>query len=302
MALKKISADETDRTKALLEAIETQAAFTFNPSIRSHEGALVVSLRSSDASTGPVRASLIVLDEETLEVKPGSRVDLTAIGREHDISPVADPKLFTYRGAVWATFNTGYVRTGNDVFVMPVYPDLGEPIRCEIGDRQTIEKNWGFFEGEEGDLRALYLLDPLTILSFGVVRPASGSSSIQGEVVSRIPNAACAGFTIGTQPIRIGDELLVIAHQRVGVRRRRGYFGRAVRLRMAADTVQTSVSGRRLLHDWKTLLGTKPRRNKHLWFATYFAGVDVRADGTAVLSYGINDQRAGAAELPLSEI
>ncbi|WP_456284718.1 hypothetical protein M1D46_06205 [Microbacterium sp. JZ70] len=211
------------------------------------------------------------------------------------IEPVADPKLFSYRGAVWATFNTGYVASGNAVYVMQVFPEVGRPVRCEAPDRQIIEKNWGFFEGPDGELRAIYLLDPLTVLTFGVLCNEPASEVVVGSVVSRVRNESCAGLTIGTQPVEFDGSLMLIAHERVGVRRWRGYFGRVVRL---DGQVSGATVGRpRLIHDGPTMLGSRPRRNKHLWFATYFSGLEV-IDGVPTVTYGINDQRSGAAALP----
>lgn len=291
-----VSEFQTRRSRAIEAAARVEGPYTFNPSVRSIGDDTVVAVRWSESPVGPVKASSIVLDGKSLEVRKGSRVDLTGIGAKHGIAPVADPKLFSYAGGVWATFNTGFVREGNAVYVMQVHPRVGSPIRCEAPQRQRIEKNWGFFEGPDGDLRAIYQLDPLTVLSFGRVHAEGGGGTISGEAVSVTPNAACRGMTIGTQPVVSDGELLLIGHQRVGVKKWRGYFGRVVRLRLGSEAADVMVSTTRLLHDWRTIFGSRPRRNKHLWFATYFSGIDV-VDGRATISYGVNDQRACAIEV-----
>lgn len=295
MGLLSLSRCETAASKSILAAAETLGRHAFNPSVRAHGVDIVVAARVSDAATGPVRASFATIGSSRTDPTPDRVQDLTRIGAVNGIEPVADPKLFSYRGAVWATFNTGYVASGNAIYIMQVFPEVGRPVRCEAPDRQIIEKNWGFFEGPDGELRAIYLLNPLTVLSFGVLSKESDTKVVVGRVVSRLPNESCAGLTIGTQPVEFDGSLMLIAHERVGARRWRGYFGRVVRF---DRRVGRGIVGRpRLIHDRRTMLGTSPRRNKHLWFATYFSGLEL-IDGVPTVTYGINDQRSGAAALP----
>lgn len=293
MTLTQISSWTTPRATALRDVVRTLGVATFNPSVRRIGDAMVMAARAADSATSPATSRVVVLDARSGHMRDDDVLDLAALGASHGIRRVADPKLFTYRGGVWATFNTGYDARGNEVYVVPLFPESGPPIRMEIAGRQTIEKNWAFFEGDRGELWAIYGLEPLTVLSFGTIDAETGEA--RGEVLVRVPNPSGAGLTIGTQPAMLDGAMVLIAHERVGISKFRGYLGRPVRISNAGGSWSADIGSHRLIHDLATLLGSWPRRNAHLWFATYFSGLDI-AEGQVLLSYGVNDARAGVVE------
>lgn len=292
MGVTRTSAWRTSFADAVRSATTRLGAATFNPSVRRLGDVLVIAARAADSAAGEVTSRVLILDGET-GASRGPEIDLTALGAEHGIERVADPKLFSYAEGVWATFNTGYQEDGNAIYIVPVYPEVGKPVRCETPDRQRIEKNWAFFEGDGGALQAVYGLEPLIVLDFGL--PGADASALMGELVAREENAPAAGLTIGTQPAMLDGDLVLVAHQRVGISKFRGYLGRPVRIGVRDGRWRARVGRARLIHSIGTLFGSWPRRNRHLWFATYFSGLDVR-DGRALLTYGINDARSGVVE------
>ena len=294
--LRTLHKQRSSTSDAILRLIRSRAEYVFNPSIRKWQGKYIVAARTSSSAIAEVRASTFVIDAETMVVDEDATVDLSAIGEKLGISSVADPKLFEFQGSIWLTFNTGYVEHGNSVYVMTIYPEVGDPIRCDLAQRQLIEKNWAFFENESGQLGAIYSLAPLTILSFEKQRDDSGQYYYSAREDYYAANPVCNEMTIGTQPLVTENGLLLIAHQRIGHRKFRGYLGRPVRISQSNGRWLANPSRLRLIHSLSTLLGSRPRRNKHLWFATYFSGIS-RLDAEVVVSYGINDQKAGIARL-----
>ncbi|MFC7404656.1 hypothetical protein [Georgenia alba] len=242
---------------------------------------------------------MAVFDRESLGQT--DLVDLSAVGAEHGIPNVADPKLFQFSGGVWVTFNTGWSGGRNDIYIMQLRPHLGRPMRCVYDGRRDVEKNWGFFEGAGGQLCAIYELEPLTVLQFDPPEP--DKSSVTATVTSSTPNGSATAMTIGTQPVALQGGLALVAHQRVGHRAFRGYFGRPVYIAPNSEDGSRAVTvGPQLLsHNLRTMLGSRPRRNRHLWFATYFSGLDVH-DGVATLSYGVNDAAAKVRQVPATTL
>lgn len=268
----------------------------FNPSIQTWNDKIVVAVRTSESPVGPVKAAAFVVDRTSMSIDESASIDLTSLGRSFGISNVADPKLFTYRGDIWLTFNTGYVGSGNDVYVMSIHPTIGVPIRCELPERQVVEKNWAFFEGANDRLAAIYSLDPLKLLSFEEREDASGLPYYKAHIDYAAANPACANLTIGTQPLAVDGALMLIAHKRIGHPKFRGYLGRPVRVHESDGKWSSELHRTTLIHSFRTLLGSRHKRNKHLWFATYFSGLAL-IDDEIVASYGINDQAAGLAQL-----
>ena len=283
-----LASGRTARWSAALRA--TGDRNVFNPSIARFEGAEHVAYRAYGPEGGkPFHAYL--LGENGRE-----RQDLTAHARAHGVEVTADPKLVVLGDGLYVTFNTGYSETRNELYLMRLRPTLGPPQRCVLEQRQRVEKNWGFAAGEHG-LLAIYSLAPLVLLRLR--RGELGAGELEFAPVSDGHGGQpLRGLTLGTQPVARGDDLLVVAHEKVHLRRRRGYFGRPVTVR-GGDRVE--VGRTRLIHDLRALvpLRAAERHNPNLLFATYFAGAV--ADGPRMcLSYGVNDRAFGFAETPAS--
>jgi hypothetical protein len=277
----------TSRLRELLAS--TGSANPINPSMRLVGSDLFVAFRALGPGGPPFRA-LLVVDRAGAGREV---VDLTDHAAALGVPVVADPKLVELGGRVHVTFNTGYDRVRNELYLMEVSPRLGPPRRCEYAGRTAVEKNWAFFEAG-GRLRALYGLRPLVVLD--------ATDDDDGAALRFVPHATPAAsnpaprhrrrreLTIGTQVVPRGDDLLLVAHEKVHARGRRGYLGRAVTVRdPLGPTAQVRVSPVRLVHSLAaTLRRPAVRHNPNLLFATYFSGLQVDGDD-AYLGYGVND-------------
>ncbi len=241
-------------------------------------------------------------------------VDLTthvaAAVRTGAAPPVADPKLFGFDGRVFATFNSGSGPGGpNDVFVMQVWPELGPPQRCVLEPRNRIEKNWAFF-ADGGRLRALYSLDPVTSLRLDAGTPGTTDELVFVHEDHETPPAARFAehgrdlafgigrrmLSMGTQPIVDGDTLLLVAHEKLYLRRHHVYVGRPLRLTLAADhTITAGRVGPPLIDAFRTSVPRRGTHNPAAVAVTYFSGLSALDDGRVLLSYGVNDLTARVA-------
>lgn len=268
----------------------------FNPSILFLHDQTFISFRAFGSSGKlPFRGYLARTDgRELLHL-----VDLTHHAQQEGIGLVADPKLFQYQGDVWVTFNTGYSKQGNDVYIQQVTPELGRPLKCEFRGRSLIEKNWAFFE-RKGSLCALYSLAPLRVLQ-EVFHDESERRVVfecrsrdENETITAVPH----NLTIGTQVSILEDQAFLIGHEKLYLGPWRTYLGRLVKLDLENDGIKTSVSRRRLVHSYRSLLGSRRKYNPRLLSCTYFSGLQIDGD-SAIVSYGINDVDWAIRELKL---
>lgn len=277
----------------LLTTITDDAGQTqpFNPSVISVDDATVFAYRAVPRDNRGIRSYLAITRHADSAVDV---VDLTAAGEESGIKRVADPKLFVVDDAVYATFNTGFAPRGtqNDIYIVRVFPTLG-PMQRVIANfrRQDVEKNWAFVGTSGRDLRAIYQLHPYSEVV--VARGALGAHEdleFDKVTVPNVASAAARGLTIGTQPLRIaGDKLLLLAHERWSLRRKRSYFGHTVTIGGFGTTnVRVGVNRQRLIHSVRAALPRSGRHNPNLLSATYFSGL-TRDDDDVLLGYGIND-------------
>lgn len=227
-------------------------------------------------------------------------VDLSLFGDRLGLTRVADPKLFTFAGEVYVTFNTGFVSAGeNAIYIAQVTPVLGEPQLVVAGfDRQKVEKNWAFGEAPDGSLIGIYQLGPYLEL-----RLSQGRLGEDGPLVfvKRVPKSVSGSLpgplTLGTQPAAVDGRHLLVAHEKITVRGKRMYFGRAVAISgFGTDDVGISVSPGRLIHSLRDALPHRGKLNKNLLSATYFSGIDIDGEDV-VLGYGINDVRHSIARV-----
>jgi hypothetical protein len=223
-------------------------------------------------------------------------VELSPHVAEWAVGPVADPKLFATPEGLFVTFNTGTPSTGpNQLCVMQVQPELGEPMVCRLEDRQRIEKNWAFFHGPDG-LSAVYGLQPLVLVD--LVRSEGRQLEFRprrtgatGAVATRRP------LSLGTQPVIAADgRMLMVGHEKFWWRRRRGYVGRPLVVDgTGTDRPAVRVSPMRLIHSYRDALPRlSPAHNPNLWSATYFSGLAPCGD-SYLLSYGVNDVGFGVS-------
>lgn len=126
---------------------------------------------------------------------------------------VRDLKFGVAGSQIFATWNTGHPRDkalANEVLICS-YPELSDVSVADWSHRSRIEKNWGFFE-ENHRLNCIYSLTPL-LSSFFEAKLGEGRVSFEA-VDSQIDahNPFRRWIAIGSQPIRVGDRLVLTAH------------------------------------------------------------------------------------------
>lgn len=230
-----------------------------------------------------------------------SVTDLTASNADWGVANVADPKLLVLDENVFVTFNTGYSSSEpNQVYLQRVTPEVGAPRRCVLEERQIVEKNWAFYTGPDGRLRALYSASPqlVTLRSEGDLGDGTGDLRFSRDMST--PTSIPTPLSIGTQLLTppVGPRLVVL-HRKVQVRGKRLYFGKVARFDAERGNLQ--VSPVRLIHSLRSSIPPHRRPNPNLLSATYFAGLASEGDDL-ILSYGINDARFGVARTKESDI
>jgi hypothetical protein len=273
----------------------------FNPSLARFDGRWHLAFR---AEAHPGEKPFRALYTNTTGDRFSPPLDLSEALAHESFPRIADPKLVALGEHLYLTFNTGHLAAAaNSLYLMRVWPTVGVPQRCEIEERQTVEKNWAFYLNQQGDLSVIYSLAPLVRLRHlgGVL----GSADALVFERAALKESSCKGLSIGTQ-MTFADArtAYLVAHEKPGLFGKRGYVGRLVRLTFDQQGESAiAVSGTRLIHSYRKLIPAKNRHNPNLLWATYFAGA-VLDDNREILSlsYGINDVEFGFAELPLAQV
>jgi hypothetical protein len=226
-------------------------------------------------------------------------LSLTDAARQHGVPLVADPKIFYYRDALWITFNTGHYFRPNKIFIMQIAPEILAPTECHLQPRQTIEKNWAFFD-YDGGLYAIYSIWPLRFVrcDAGDGREKKRRFSFVGDWPMRSPEMPA--ITLGSQPRWHGDRLELICHERFAVGRKRIYFARMARIELGRKP-KVLIAGKRLFHSIQSLLGSRRKFNPNLFSCTYVSGLEICGAGR-LLGYGVNDGFACFAEVPSADL
>ena len=266
----------------------------FNPSFLVHGGKIHITFRALDRfGRKPFKAYYVNWDlsvPDPIIIKPA---DLTITYQQLGIASVSDPKLFIFDGSVWVTFNTGHFEQPNKIFCSRLHPEPAGPYECIYLDRQSIEKNWAFYDAKN-TLECIYKLSPLTILKFDKI--SGGNMHFSMREQRSVP--FLDNLTIGTQPVFINKDdqnALIIAHNKIKIVRKRLYLGRAVLLPLSQNATNAAV-GPYLAHSASSFLGSTTKHNKNLISCSYFSGLG-KINDKFVTSYGINDVDFSFAEL-----
>lgn len=291
---KKYQNDYTDRLKAILK--DTGLSNIFNPSLLHFGDNLIMTFRAiDDVNHGRIESFLLVIEDG---FEGMSLVNLTIHAQQHGIPIAADPKLFLeHDKAIWLTFNTGYSKIGNDIYVMRVFPQLEAPMKCIYPTRKKIEKNWAFFF-EEDNLFALYSVNPTVIL-----RASNPSETdVAFSLHHHKHTSTDLKLTIGTQVFSLGDdELGLIAHRKITFLGKRLYYGVPVKISKSGQGYQVNVCNVKIAHNFISLFGARKKHNKNLISCTYFSGVCSRGE-EVLLGYGINDINYSFATLQKTDL
>lgn len=244
----------------------------FNPSHLYCNGMLFITFRSyGEKQKKPFCATLLIIKKEV------STIDLSDYCMRFGISNVADPKLLKLKNEVWITFNTGFNQSGNEIYLLKVWPQLGVPQKCIFKDRSLVEKNWCFFIEDE-KIHALYSLNPIVILK---AEGFTFKEVFRKKVVSR-------KLSLGSQICHFDGKGYFVAHEKKTIFNKRLYLGVIGSLSKKDGEYDISFSQKRFVHSLISLFGSMKKHNKNLISCTYFSGLSFDQN-MITLSYGIND-------------
>ena len=205
---------------------------------------------------------------------------------------IADPKLWQRGDGIWVTFNTGWVRGGNAIYVAQVWPGLTEPLEVRWTEQKKLEKNWGFFENAAGELRSLYGVASGT----SVLEP--GADGAAWREVFRAPAVpGLAGRSLGSQPVAWKGRWYVTVHRKLKFNGRRAYLGQLWSFAEVApdeygDWMRESPHW---IHSFRALRGYRENRNRNLFSCVYLSGLAPDGTGGFWVGYGLNDRGAHLA-------
>lgn len=169
----------------------------FNPSFYASSTLNIFAFRAIPDGSGELVSFVSVEDKSGRTL---SRIS-PELFQGMDARRLIDPKVFTVGEAVYLTFNSGWIPSGrNDIFVMQVYPTLGEPKKVIYEARRDLERNWAFFS-ERGEVYAIYQIAPLVILKLEKV--SANSWSLVDHYRSGDENLP-HDLSLGTQPFKHG--------------------------------------------------------------------------------------------------
>lgn len=193
-----------------------------------------------------------------------------------------DPKIFSLKEDIYITFNSGYVKGGNDIFVMKIYPNIECPKKISYKGRQTQERNWSFFT-HENDIYALYWVDPLRILKLekSTDKQWHFVDYYKGDLVELYDQ-----ITLGTQLCYFKGKCYFIGHIKGNIDRRKAYLGKLFNFDFINKNVEPHDGF--MAHSFDSLFGVKNKSNKNLFSCTYFSGLNILNDNL-LAGYGVND-------------
>jgi len=287
MFIKTLKRNQNKKTHELKSCIrDTGLKNIFNPSIVEKNKKIFITFRAyNDKKIKPFNSFYLIKDG-----KKTTLFNLTELVKPFGVNIVADPKLIAMKKSVYVTFNTGYIKEGNQLYLMKLYPQIGFPKLCVFRHRNKIEKNWGFFLSSQNKIRAVYSLNPLVILE---VEKEEYKKLEFVEIYTS--NNSFKNYTIGTQPVIYNNKLHLIGHKKIFINKKRLYIGKLVIININKN-FDIKFNSNYFVHSLRSLFGTKVKHNKNLISCTYFSSLSKTSKGL-MLGYGINDVDFNIAEI-----
>jgi len=267
--------------------------YIFNPSFYCDEDVKIFAFRAVPNDKDSLTSFLSIEDKTGRSVKNIS-IDLCG---KLNVRQLIDPKVTKIDEEFYVTFNSAWIESGNDIFIMKIYPEMGPPKKVVYGNRQEQERNWAFFS-EEGEIYALYEINPLKILKLKNVGPDSWemedsySAEIEDINVSK-------DLAIGTQLFRAAGNYYFIAHKKLYFMGRKIYLGKLCLFDFNNNKIHPGKYW--LAHSFKSLFGSTVKHNYNLFSCTYFSGIQVSND-LVKLGYGVNDVNYGFSRHKLEDL
>jgi len=251
----------------------------FNPSFYIDENVEIFSFRAIKSGEDKISSFVIIKDKEKQIIKNISE----EFSEKLDTDQLIDPKVTKLDNELYLTFNSGWNPRRNSLFVMKIYPVIEPPKKIIYNKRKEQERNWTFFF-EDGDIYALYWVNPLKILK--LKRRGEESWEFEDYYSGNEEQNIPSDLTIGTQLYKSKGGYNFVAHKKIKFLWKKIYFGKFCSFDFGNKKIKTGKKW--LVYSLKSLLGSKIKHNTNLFSCTYFSGLQI-FDGSVTLGYGVND-------------
>lgn len=205
------------------------------------------------------------------------------------VKRVYDAKIFHFFDGIYITFNTASEKE-NSIYVAKVHPELGTPIEVEFAGRNSIEKNWAFYEFE-GTRYCLYSINPLVILK------DMGNWNFEEYFRGDKDNDLKNNFHIGTQFIPFDNKHMFISHEQITHEKKIFYTGKF--MTFDHENRKIFMGNKNWCHNIISSTDFYVRRK--VWGVTYFSGIQ-KCENKINVSYGINDRNWAISSIPIEKI
>lgn len=286
------------------------AARAFNPTITEVDGGYAIAYRVVQVDSDHRRIATARLDQDLVLV-PGSVTPLSdeIVFQDTDLPSRAatwhaDPVYARLGGRLYLLWNDGGARPANHQFLAEMSPDgqrLAAPAReLTTIDRRDIEKNWTLFD-VDGEIFATYSYRPHRVLRVDL--------DSAGPVIVATP-AFTSGFDSGyekmfgiirggSQPVRVGERFVTMAHSSYKLPEGRVYRGALVEFEAAAPFRIRRMSNAPF--DLPSHIGAgfeHQKLNPDVHEVVYPRGLVRRGESEWIVSYGLNDEECAIAVVP----
>ena len=255
-----------------------------------------------DANLFPVPGSVVPLSDLIEFVDPNSR-DTRALNWH------ADPRVFCLNGELFVTWNDGSAQPSNHQFMTKLDSTGTRPdgLAREIvtkRNRRPIEKNWMFFCADD-KVWCTYSAFPHDVMSVDMRDPEYVVCTPAYSTLSRCEYESLFGVVRGgAQPIDLGDRFLTLAHSSYKMSDTLRYY--ACMVYEIARTAPFAVTRCAnvpftLPSDQDSGSFSLAKLNPAVGSVIYPCGI-VRVGEDVLITYGINDERAAIARMPLQSL
>lgn len=284
-------------------------ARAFNPTIAEVDGGYVIAYRVVQVDSDHRRIATARLDSDFALV-PGSVHPLSdeitfadSTLSERPLTWHADPMYLHLGGRLYLLWNDGNTKPFNHQFLAPMTDDgqhLAGPARELTGvDRREVEKNWAFFEAG-GQVYASYSYRPHRVLKVDLDAP--GTQIVATDAyTSDFPTEFERIFGPvhgGSQPVRVGDTFVTMAHSSFALPEGRVYRGVLMEFEATAPFRVRRMS--KVPFDLPNAAGAEFKHDKlnpNVHEVIYPRGV-IRHSDEWIVAYGLNDEECAIAVVP----
>jgi predicted GH43/DUF377 family glycosyl hydrolase len=296
----------------------SDGSYVFNPTICRRPGggyalAYRVVMRGSERrmiATCQLDAGLALVPGS---VTPLSDLITFAAREDHGLRALtwhADPRYFTLGDEIYLTWNDGSATPQNHQFILRMDADGSRPggeAREIIARRarRAVEKNWIFFEAE-GQAWCIYSTFPHDVMHVDLGDPKLVTCTPTHVATSEESDYEVIFGTVrgGTQPIDLGDRLLMIAHSSFKMLDDLRYYACVayeISARAPFEVLRSSPAPFTLPADDSASSFQLAKLNGEVGGVVYPCGAVLDGEDV-VVSYGVNDEAAYLTRIPLADL